>query len=197
MPRMLNDNIPIQEREARQPSVYPTIRAGEIKVKHEAPRGRQDTYIQVSDLELKIKVLAESIAKEFLPLNFEGNSTIKEVEPESLSDMAYIYVDNKGKPVKIFAPAVLKKKISWNDLTEDTKARIQQKLTAGAHIHIDDHNVISADIGVETINGKTGAINLTAGDLNAYNKEEVYSKEETQGLLDSLTVTVDGGTYYE
>ena len=53
--------------------------------------------------------------------------------------------------------------------------------------------MISADIGVETINGKTGEVQLTAADVNAYSKEEVYTKKETDAAFANLVIEIDGG----
>jgi len=179
------------------PERPPVMRPIEPKPKPRPPRGNTPIYIQETDIDLKLKVLSDEVYQNFLPLDFEKNPTITAIDPSELAETAYIFVDNNGTPTKVLAPSVLKTVIEWDDLSADLKARLQQKLTAGAHINIDENNIISADIGVETINGKTGIVNLTAGDLNAYNKEEVFNKEETQTLLDELTVTVDGGAYYE
>ena len=167
MPR-IPTNVSCPDRDSVRPTTPPTIRVTDIKVKHEAPRGNTEAYIQVTDTELKLKILAESIAKDFLPLDFTKNDNIKIKSADDLLDTAYIYVDNGGTPVKIFAPAVLKTAIKWEDLADSTKELIQHKLTPGNHITIDSNNVISADIGVETMNGKTGEVQLTAADVNAY-----------------------------
>ena len=47
--------------------------------------------------------------------------------------------------------------------------------------------------GVETVNGKTGEVQLTAADVNAYSKEEVYTKEETEMAIANLVIEIDGG----
>lgn len=47
--------------------------------------------------------------------------------------------------------------------------------------------------GVETINGKTGEVWLTAADVNAYSKEEVYTKKETDAAIANLVIKIDGG----
>ena len=192
MPR-LPTNVPCPDRDSVKPAASPTIRVTDIKVKHEAPRGNTEAYIQVTDTELKLKILAESIAKDFLPLDFTKNDAIDIKSANELSDTAYIYVDDGGKPVKIFAPAVLKTAIKWEDLAESTKEIIQQKLIPGNHITIDSNNVISADIGVETIKRKTGEVRLTAADVNAYSKEEVYTKKETDAAFANLVIEIDGG----
>ena len=101
-------NISCPDRDSVKPTTPPTIRVTDIKVKPEAPRGNTEAYIQVTDIELKLKILAESIAKDFLPLDFTKNDNIKVKSADELLDTAYIYVDNGGTPVKIFAPAVLK-----------------------------------------------------------------------------------------
>ena len=107
MPR-IPTNVSCPDRDSVKPVASPTIRVTDIKVKHEAPRGNTEAYIQVTDTELKLKILAESIAKDFLPLDFAKNDDIDIKSANELSDTAYIYVDDGGKPVKIFAPAVLK-----------------------------------------------------------------------------------------
>ena len=47
--------------------------------------------------------------------------------------------------------------------------------------------------GVETVNGKTGEVWLTATDVNAYSKEEVYTKKETDAAFANLVIEIDGG----
>ena len=47
--------------------------------------------------------------------------------------------------------------------------------------------------GVETVNGKTGEVQLTAADVNAYSKEEVYTKKETDVAIANLVIEIDGG----
>lgn len=107
MPR-IPTNVPCPDRDSVKPVTCSTIRVTDIKVKPEAPRGNTEAYIQVTDTELKLKILAESIAKDFLPLDFTKNDEIDIKSANELSDTAYIYVDDGGTPVKIFAPSVLK-----------------------------------------------------------------------------------------
>ena len=78
-------------------------------------------------------------------------------------------------------------------MADSTKEILQHKLIPGNHITIDSNNVISADIGVETINGKTGEVQLTAADVNAYSKEDVYTKKETEAAIANLVIEIDGG----
>ena len=47
--------------------------------------------------------------------------------------------------------------------------------------------------GGETVNGKTGEVQLTAADVNAYSKEEVYTKKETDVAIAKLVIEIDGG----
>ena len=47
--------------------------------------------------------------------------------------------------------------------------------------------------GVKTVNGKIGEVQLTAADVDAYSKEEVYTKEETEVAIANLVIEVDGG----
>ena len=47
--------------------------------------------------------------------------------------------------------------------------------------------------GVETITGTAGAVWLTATDVDAYSKEEVYTKEETEVAIANLVIEIDGG----
>ena len=47
--------------------------------------------------------------------------------------------------------------------------------------------------GVEAINGKVGEVWLTATDVNAYSKEEVYTKKETDAAFANLVIEIDGG----
>jgi len=72
------------------------------------------------------------------------------------------------------------------------------KLIAGDNITIVGRT-ISANIGVASLNGQVGDVNITAADLNAYTKDAVYKKEETysaeqvESALEDLIV--DGGAY--
>ena len=70
---------------------------------------------------------------------------------------------------------------------------MKNHLTPGAHITITNNGVISADIGVETINGKTGNVNLTADDVNAYTKDVACTKQELHDALEGIDITIDGG----
>ena len=106
MPR-IPTNVSCSDRDSVKPTTCPTIRVTDIKVKHEVPRGNTEAYIQVTDTELKLKILAESIAKDFLPLDFTKNDNIKIKSADDLLDTAYIYVDNGGVPVKILANLVI------------------------------------------------------------------------------------------
>lgn len=198
MPRMPGVTPPIPERQETKP---PIIRNGEPISKPKIIRGNTPIYVQDTEVDLKLKVLAEDVAKTYLPLDFTKNSEISESTLNALADTAYIFVDNNGKPVKLLATAVLKEEIAWDDLSEETKQKIQQaidssKLIAGSHIKIED-NIISADVGVESLNGKTGHVVLSASDLNVYTKSEVYQKTETYSKSEITTqfeeLEVDGG----
>ena len=81
-------NISCPDRDSVKPMTPPTIRVTDIKVKPEAPRGNTEAYIQVTDIELKLKILAESIAKDFLPLDFTKNDNIKVKSADELLDTA-------------------------------------------------------------------------------------------------------------
>ena len=177
------------------------IRVDSVNPKREQPRGNTAVYIQENDVDLKLKVLASSVAKDFLPLNFDSNKDIKEKAVSELANTAYVFVDDAGKPVKVLAPSVLREEILWDDLSEDAKQHIQAAIDAvvlspGRNITISG-NVISASIGVETVNNKTGKVILTADDLNAYSKEQVYTKEETYNKTEINTIvdniSIDGG----
>jgi len=169
--------------------------------KKEFHRDNTSVYIQPVDFDLKLKVLAEDTARTYLPLDFDNNSEIEQKTAEELADTAYIFVDNNGKPTKVLATSVLRTFIKWNDLADSTKTRIQQaidiaiesnKLKAGDNITI-ENNIISANIGVASLNGKIGSITLSAEDLNAYTKDKVYTKDETQDIINNLIIEVDGG----
>lgn len=158
-------------------------------------------YVQDSDIDLKIKILSTSIADNYMPLALGQNEAITPANLIDLADTAYIYIDNNGKPVKVLASTVLRTEINWDDLSATTQQKIQQlidnqRLEAGDNITIDG-NVISADVGVKTLNGKSGNLTLTANDLNVYtkddtyNKDETYSKPELQDMFSSIIV--DGG----
>ena len=47
--------------------------------------------------------------------------------------------------------------------------------------------------GDRSKNGKTGEVRLTAADVNAYSKEEVYTKKETDAAFANLVIEIDGG----
>jgi hypothetical protein len=122
--------------------------------------------------DLKLKTLAENVAKLYVPYALKDTRSIDELTVDSLSNGAYLYVDDNGKPSKILAVTVLRKEISWDDLSDDVKHQIQiaaqssSNLQAGSHITI-TNNRINAEIGVETINGKTGNVSITAADVGA------------------------------
>lgn len=129
-------------------------------------------YVQNTDVDLKIKIAEEHIAENFLPLDFSTNEAIEEGNLENVADQAYIYVDNKGQPVKLSVISTLKRTIKWADLDKSTQQQIQSMITSATKA-------------------------MTAADVNAYSKDETYSKEEvytkpeTDAIVDSLIV--DGG----
>jgi len=80
-------------------------------------------------------------------------------------------------------------------LADSTKQKIQAaidaaKLTAGRNIVISGDNVISANIGVETVNGKTGRVSLSASDIPGL-PTKVSQFENDKGYL----VSADLATY--
>ena len=162
-------------------------------------------YIKEGDIDLKLRVLDEKIAENFVPLDFNSNENIGGSPVSGLSDKAYVYVDDNGKPQKVLIASV--REIDWENLTGPAQAKIQNminqavdnaKLIAGDNITITGRT-ISANIGVASLNEQTGNITLTAGDLNAYTKDVVYTKEETysaeqvEAAIEDLIV--DGGAY--
>jgi len=171
MPRIPYDNNHPAQNQPRATDLNTTIRSTELTCpKKPGHRGETAVYLQDTDVDLKLKILADSIAKEYLALDFSKNGDIKDISVDDLSNTAYIFVDNDGKPTKILAPSVLRKEITWDDLADSTKQKIQAaidavKLTAGRNIVIDSDNKINANIGVETVNGKTGDVSLTASDI--------------------------------
>lgn len=180
MPRMpIKDQPHIEPKPGPLPSPRPTV-------------------LHDTDVGLKLKILSDSIAKEYLPLEFDRNQQIKEIDVSQLTDTAYIFVDNNGKPTKILAPSVLRSIIEWSDLSENTKQQFQQlinlaKLIPGENVSINENNIISVDIGVRTVNGMSGDVSLTADQLNTYTKDELFTKNEILNILDSLIVVADGG----
>jgi hypothetical protein len=162
-------------------------------------------YVKDGDIELKLRILDDKIAQFFVPLDFTKNKEITGLTAQELANSAYIYVDNNGTPVKVLVTSL--REIDWANLTGPAQAKIQNlintavdnaKLIAGDNININGR-VISANIGVKTLNGQDGDVSLTAGDLNAYTKDDVYKKEETysaEQVEDALEdLIVDGGAY--
>ena len=142
--------------------------------------------------DLKIKTLADNIAKTYVPYALKDTESIEEITVDDLTNSTYIYVDQDGKPSKLVFTTVIHKKVEWDDLSEEVQEQIlQNHLTPGAHITISPDGVISAEIGVETINGQTGNVVLTADDVNAYTKEVACTKQE---LIDAINdIEGDGG----
>lgn len=169
MPRELPNTRPVPPRKPTD-NCKPKPQVSPVAIP-EAP-----SYIPVRQQtdysDLKLKTLAENIAKLYVPYSIKDANNIDELTVDALSNGAYLYVDDNGKPSKILAVTVLRKEISWDDLSDDVKQQIQvaaQSATnyqAGSHITI-RNGIISADIGVETINGKTGNVSLSAADVGA------------------------------
>jgi len=168
----------------------------------------QPVVIQNSEVDVKLNLLNDFINKSFVPINLKDAKPISEASVDTLSEQSYLYVDNNGKPVKLLALATLTREIRWEDLAESTQQQIQSlinqsaaehTLVPGENITIDEHNVISADIGVKSINGQDGQVTITAEDLNAYTKDVVYTKDEACSqaeFLDAMeNLIVDGGRY--
>jgi len=113
MPRMPYDNDKQAHNPQRGVDLNATVRGTELTgAKKPGHRGETAVYIQNADVDLKLKILADSIAKEYLPLDFSKNEGIKGISTDGLSDVAYIFVDNGGKPTKILAPSVLREEIA-------------------------------------------------------------------------------------
>ena len=66
---------------------------------------------QTDYTDLKIKTLAENIAKHYVPYALKDTKDIGEVTIDQVSNEAYLYVDNNGNPAKLLAVTVLKKEI--------------------------------------------------------------------------------------
>ena len=104
-----------QPTDSRQGVEIPgVIRSTELTgLKKDVQRGNTAVYLQDTEIELKLKVLAEAIAKEFLSLHFSSeNPDISATTVDKLDNTAYIFVDNNGKPVKVLAPSVLRTEIA-------------------------------------------------------------------------------------
>jgi len=177
------------------------------------------TRQQTDYSDLKLKTLSENIAKLYVPFALKDSESVEDITIDNLSNEAYLYIDDNGKPTKIVATTVLRKEIRWEDLSEEVRNRLQElaessSLVAGDHIRI-QNGIISADVGVESINGKTGVVNLTPEDIGAASKaeaetkinaaityakkSEVYTKTEAATKADlasavaNLEITIDGG----
>lgn len=144
--------------------------------------------------DLKIKNLAENVAKTYVPYAIKNTESIDEITFDDLTNSAYIYVDNDGHPTKLVLTTVIHKQVEWDDLSDEVKEQIlKNHLTPGEHITISPDGVISAQIGVETVNGKTGNVVLTANDVNAYTKEVACTKQELYDAIEGIDITIDGG----
>ena len=62
-------------------------------------------------------------------------------------------------------------------------------MTAGRNIVIDSNNKINANIGVETINGKTGNVNLMASDIPGI-PTKVSQLENDKGYLTTADLSM-------
>ena len=171
-----------------RPTVVDNSTTASLKACQSATRQQTD----YSDV--KLKTLAENVAKLYVPFALKNSNNIEDITIDNLSNDAYLFVDNNGQPSKVLITTVLKKEISWEDLSDDIKQQLQNatQLTPGAHITI-QNGIISADIGVESINGKTGIVTLTADDINTYTKDIACTKQELATAL--AEIEVDGGRY--
>ena len=97
-------------------------------------------------------------------------------------------VQNKAKGLYFDAKKELAKKSYWY-LT----AEIDPKTNMGTKESIISGPYDLDTASVKTVNGKTGEVQLTAADVNAYSKEEVYTKEETEMAIANLVIEIDGG----
>lgn len=158
-------------------------------------------------VDVKLKIIRKALENELVQRDL-----IKTFDVINLADAdpeAYLYLDNAGNPTRLKLSDLQGKSVivEWDQLSEEVQNKIlegidkQDKLTAGENITITG-NVISAKGGnVDSINGKTGVVTLTAEDIDAYDKGEtaafVQAKVETivpQIIKEELQVTaLDGG----
>ena len=85
-----------------------------LKPAHKSPQpGRADDliYIKNTDIELKLKLLDEKVAKNYVSLALGDNDLLSSATLNTLSTNSYLYVDDNGTPKKILALAVLKREI--------------------------------------------------------------------------------------
>ena len=97
-------------------------------------------------------------------------------------------VKNKAKGLYFDAAKELAEKSYWYltaEIDPATNSGTKESIISGPY------DLDTA--GVETVNGKTGEVQLTAADVDAYSKEEVYTKEETEMAIANLVIEVDGG----
>ena len=158
-------------------------------------------------VDIKLTLVKNALEQELVQRNLIG--TFDQINLADADTEAYLYLDNNGKPRKLKLTDLTGKSaiVEWENLSVEVQNKIlegmakQDRLTAGDNITISG-NVISAKGGnVDSINGKTGVVTLTADDVDAYTKGEtanvVKSKIETvvpQIVREELQVAeFDGG----
>lgn len=141
-------------------------------------------------VDIKLTLVRNALEQELVQRDLIG--TFDQISLADADAEAYLYLDNSGKPRKLKLSDLTGKSVTveWESLSAEVQNRIlegmakQDKLTAGDNITISG-NVISAKGGnVDSINGKTGVVTLTADDLGA------YTKGETAGVVESKIETV-------
>ena len=110
MPRILVDNCNTNTSCNHKESLPPRI----IKVS--------------DDVDIKINTLANKLKKEYVAQNLKQD-LYKQIGLNDLDDIAYIYIDNNGVPSKILAKSGLKLEIHWEDLGDDIKDILNQKIS--------------------------------------------------------------------
>ena len=149
---------------------------------------------QDSSVDVKLKILETKFVPKDLIKTFD---TLDNVE-----DTAYVYVDADGNPYKVQATKLISKDVSWDQLSKDVQDKIleglakQDKLTAGDNINI-KNNVISADVGVKSINGSTGDVTVTPESIGAMTKDATIELVNTTVEATIEEAMVDGGAITE
>lgn len=72
-------------------------------------------------------------------------------------------------------------------LSEDSGVVISPDEPETGDVWIDTDDESGSSGGVTSVNGKTGDVNLTASDLDAYATGQVYTKTETNNLVNAIT----------
>ena len=81
------------------------------------------------------------------------------------------------------------------ELSEDSGVIIGSDEPENGDVWIDTDDEDDTTGGVESVNGQTGHVNLTAKDVDAYSTGETYTKTEVHTAIETAVGLAIGGSY--